>query len=91
MGEKLPFGGTVFLSDGTKFCEVKEIPVFTETYDPDNPPPPMPLFNADYEITATIDLSTALAKAMRRTLLGWTARGPLRLRQVRKALRSICR
>lgn len=91
MGEKLPFGGTLFLHDGTRFCEVEEMPVFTETYDPDNPPPPMPLFNADYEITATIDLSTALAKAIRRTLLGWTARGPMRWRQVRKALRSMTR
>ena len=87
MGEKLPFGGTLFLSDGMRFCEVEEIPEFIETYDPDNPPPPMPFFNADYEITATIDLSTAPAKAIRRTLLGWTAKGPLRWRQVRKALR----
>ena len=91
MGEKLPFGGTLFLHDGTKFCEVEEIPEFTETYDPDNPLPPMPLFNADYEITVTIDLSTALAKAMRRTLLGWTAKGSVRWRQIRKALRSICK
>ena len=91
MGEKLPFGGTLFLSDGTKFWEVEEIPEFIETFDPYNPPPPMPLFNADYEITTTIDLSTALTKAMRRTLLGWTAKGPVRWRQVRKALRSMTR
>ena len=86
MGEN-HFSGTLFLSDGTKFCEVVEIPEFTETYDQDNPTPLMPFFNADYEITATIDLSTALAKAMRRTLLGWTAKGPVRWRQMRKVLR----
>lgn len=90
MGEN-HFGGTLFLSDGTTFCEVEEIPVFTETYGPDNPPMPMPLFNADYEITATIDLSIALAKAMRRTLLGWTVKRPLRWQQIRKALRSLTR
>ena len=86
MGEKLSFGGTLFLSDGTRFYEVEEIPEFIVTTGPDNPPPPMPLFNADYEITATIDLSTALAKSMRRTLLGWAAKGPVRWRKVRKAL-----
>ena len=91
MGEKLPFGGTLFLSDGTKFCEVEEIPVFTETYDPDNPPPPMPFFDADREYTATIELHTAQMRRLRRTMWFWRARGPLRWRQVRKALRSLTR
>jgi len=88
MGENL-FCGTLFMSDGTKFCEVEEIPVFTETYDPDNPPPPMPFFNDGYEITVTIDTRAPGMKRARRILLGWTAKGPLRWRQVRKALRMM--
>ena len=90
MGEN-HFGGTVFLSDGTKFCEVEEIQVITETYDPDNPPPPMPFFDADREYTATIEPHPAQMRRLRRTLWYWTAKGPVRWRQVRKALRSICR
>lgn len=88
MGEN-HFCGTLFLHDGTKLCEVEEIPVFTETCDPDNPPPPMPFFNGDYEITVTIDTRATGMKQARRILLGWTARGPVRWRQVRKALRSL--
>lgn len=87
MGEELPFGGTLFLADGTKFCKVEEIPVFTETYDPDNPPTPMPFFNTDYEITVTFKPS----RHIRRTLLGWTAKGPVRWRQVRKAMMTLFR
>lgn len=89
MGEKLPFGGTIFLSDGTKFCDVEEIPEFIETYDPDNPPPPMPFFNADREYTGTITMHPVQMRRLRRTLWFWTAKGPVRWRQVRKALRSM--
>lgn len=88
MGEN-HFTGTLFLSDGTKFCEVEEIPVFTETFDPDSPPPPMPFFNADYEITGTFTMNPTLLRTFRRVLLGWTAKGPVRWRQVRKALRMM--
>ena len=44
MGEKLPFGGTLFLSDGTKFCEVEEIPEFIETTPKPEGVLPIPLF-----------------------------------------------
>lgn len=92
MGEKLPFGGTLFLSDGTKFCEVEEMPEFIETTPKPEDVLPIPLFSlSDFEVTVTIDPRAPRMKHLRRILLGWTARGPVRWRQIRKALRSICR
>lgn len=85
VGEKLPFGGALFLHDGTKLCEVEEIPVFSEPYDPENPPPPMPFFDADREITGTLVIHPTQMRRLRRTLWRWTAKGPLRWRAVLKA------
>ena len=91
MGEK-HFGGTLFLSDGTKFCEVEEIPEFIETIPGPEGVLPIPLFSiSDYEVTVTIDTHAPRMKHLRRTLVGWTAKGPVRWRQVRKALRSMTR
>lgn len=92
MGEKLPFGGTVFLSDGTKFCEVEEIPELIETTPGPESVLPIPLFSIrDYEVTVTIDTRAPWMKHLRRTLLGWTAKGPVRWRQVRKAMMTLFR
>lgn len=87
MGEKSLFGGTLFLDDGTKLCEVQGIPEFSEiTTGSDSQPLPIPLFNTDYEIVEVCNLPPASRKTVRRTLLGWTAKGPLRWRQMRKML-----
>lgn len=91
MGEN-HFTGTLFLADGTKFCEVEEIPELIETTPGPEGVLPIPLFSiSDYEVTVTIDTRAPGMKHLRRTLLGWTARGPVRWRQVRKALRSMTR
>jgi len=91
MGEK-HFGGTLFLLDGTKFCEVEEMPELIETTPGPEGVLPIPLFSiSDYEVMVTIDPRAQGMKHLRRTLVGWTAKGPVRWRQVRKALRSICR
>ena len=90
MGEKLHFGGTLFMSDGTKFCEVEEIPELIETTPRPEDVLPIPLFSiSDYEVTVTIDTRAPGMKQARRILLGWTAKGPLRWRQVRKALKML--
>ena len=89
MGEKLPFGGKVFLSDGTKFCEVEEIPEFIVTTPDAEDAPQVPMVNLDHEITGTFTMNPTLLRTFRRVLLGWTAKGPVRWRQVRKALRMM--
>lgn len=91
MGEKLSFGGTLFLSDGTKFCEVEEIPEFIETTPRPEDAPQVPMINLDHEITGTFTMSPASLRIFRRVLLGWTAKGPLRWRQVMKAMRMFRR
>jgi hypothetical protein len=91
MGEKLPFGGIVFLPDGTKICEVEEIPEFIETTPGPEDAPQVPMLNLDHEITGTFTMNPTLLRTFRRVLLGWTAKGPLRWRQVRKAMMTLFR
>lgn len=85
MGDKLPFGGVLYFWDGTRFCEVEEIPeiigitahmpVIEQTLVPD----------VSIEFTGRIEIP----RNIRRLLLGWRARGPVRYRMLRKALRML--
>lgn len=85
MGDGLPFGSVLYFGDGTRFCEVEEIPEFIETIAH------MPVI----EQTLVPDVSIGftgrieIPRNMRRLLLGWRARGPVRYRMLRKALRML--
>lgn len=77
---------------GTRFCEVEEMPeLIVTTPRPEDVLPILPFSIGDYEVTVTIDTRAPGMKQARRILLGWTAKGPLRWRQVRKILRTYSR
>lgn len=82
MGEKLPFGGVLYFGDGTRFCEVEEIPEFIS---PACEFEPAFKINTDMEFTGRISIN----RKTLRLLLGWRARGPVRYRMLRKALRML--
>lgn len=81
MGEEMNLKGCLFFGDGTKFCEVEEIPEFVETQD-NTPLHPM---LTDTEATATFQMSPRSRKAFVREMMGWKAKGPMRTRAVEKA------
>lgn len=84
MGDKLPFSGVLYV-DGTKWCEVEEIPEFIGTTDPAPDYEPAFTQNADMVFTGRIEIP----RKLRRLLLGWNASGPVRYRMLRKALRML--
>lgn len=80
MGEELTFGGQLFFGDGTKFCEVEEIPEFIEIRDNT----PVEPFLSDMECTCTFQMSPRSLKLFVREMCGWKAKGPMRTRAVIK-------
>lgn len=80
MGEELPFGGQLFFGDGTKFCEVAEIPEFIGTVDNT----PIEPFMTDREFTFTFQMSPRSSKWLKRVSYGWKAKGPIRKRPISK-------
>lgn len=81
MGEEMNIKGCLFFGDGTKFCDVAEIPEFVETRD-NTPLHPM---RTDMEVMGTFQMSHRSCKAFVRMMMGWKAKGPMRIRAVRKA------
>ena len=80
MGEEMNLKGCLFFGDGTKFCDVAEIPEFVETRD-NTPLHPM---RTDMEVMGTCQMSPRSRKAFVREMMGWKAKGPMRTRAVRK-------
>lgn len=81
MGEELPFGGRLFFGDGTKFCEVTEIPEFVETGDST----PIEPFMTGREFTFTFQMSQRSSKWLKRVSYGWKAKSPIRKRALYRA------
>ena len=87
MGEELPFGGQLFFSDGTKLCEVTEIPEFIDTENSISIKP-IPI---NVELGWTFQMSQRSLKRFMRIICGWRAKGPMRTRAVIKEQKRLWR
>lgn len=82
MGETSTIG-TVYLWDGTKCCSYSEIPEIDITFSQEELTPSKLSGNTDFKFVAHISLNQQIMRIM----CGWSAKGPVRWRQLGKAIR----
>ena len=91
MGDKLPFGGALFLHDGTKFIEVEEGQELVTTSSAPQTVNALATMNTRQEFTGTVEIPRMGRKQIMRLLLGWRAKGPLRKRALCNAVKIMRR